>query len=130
MLSRPAAAASASGDRGMAENKIFAGPRIRRVRNGLGLTQTAMAERLGISPSYLNLIERDQRPLTVQLLLKLSDAFSVDFGDLQGGERAGLVAELRGVFADPLLAGELPGPQELVEIADAAPNAAAGIAKL
>lgn len=114
----------------MAENKIFAGPRIRRVRNGLGLTQTAMAERLGISPSYLNLIERDQRPLTVQLLLKLSDAFSVDFGDLQGGERAGLVAELRGVFADPLLAGELPGPQELVEIADAAPNAAAGIAKL
>ena len=114
----------------MAENKIFAGPRIRRVRNGLGLTQTAMAERLGISPSYLNLIERDQRPLTVQLLLKLSEAFSVDFGDLQGGERAGLVAELRGVFADPLLAGELPGPQELVEIADAAPNAAAGIAKL
>ncbi len=52
----------------MAEQKIFAGPRIRRIRNTLGLTQTAMAEELAISPSYLNLIERNQRPLTVQLL--------------------------------------------------------------
>ena len=42
----------------MAEQKIFAGPRIRRIRNAKGLTQTAMAEALGISPSYLNLIER------------------------------------------------------------------------
>ncbi len=58
----------------MAETKIFAGPRVRRVRNGLGLTQTAMAEALSISPSYLNLIERNQRPLTVQLLLKLASS--------------------------------------------------------
>jgi len=60
------------------EAKIFAGPRVRRVRNGLGLTQTAMAEALSISPSYLNLIERNQRPLTVQLLLKLSSVYKVD----------------------------------------------------
>lgn len=114
----------------MADNKIFAGPRIRRMRNGLELTQTAMAERLGISPSYLNLIERNQRPLTVQLILKLSDIFAVDLSDLQGAEKPGTMTQLREVFADPLLAGELPGEQELVEIADAAPNAAAGIAKL
>ena len=44
----------------MAESKIFAGPRVRRVRNRLGITQTTMAEGLGISPSYLNLIERNQ----------------------------------------------------------------------
>ncbi len=49
----------------MTDRKIFAGPRIRRLRNARGLTQTAMAEGLGISPSYLNLIERNQRPLTV-----------------------------------------------------------------
>ncbi|EAS49707.1 possible transcriptional regulator [Aurantimonas manganoxydans SI85-9A1] len=113
----------------MAENKIFAGPRIRRIRNGLGLTQTAMAEELGISPSYLNLIERNQRPLTVQLILKLSQTYDVDIGDLRG-EQQGSVAELRGVFSDPLLAGELPGEQELLEIAEAAPNAAAGVIKL
>ena len=68
----------------MAERKIFAGPRVRRVRMGMGLTQTAMAEALAISPSYLNLIERNQRPLTVQLLLKLSAVYKVDLDMLQG----------------------------------------------
>ncbi|THK37988.1 helix-turn-helix domain-containing protein [Ensifer sp. MPMI2T] len=113
----------------MAENKIFAGPRVRRIRNGLQLTQTAMAEALGISPSYLNLIERNQRPLTVQLLLKLSSVYKVDLDELQG-ETGGGLAQLREVFADPLLAGELPGDQELIEITEAAPNASGGIVKL
>ncbi|KAA3514108.1 helix-turn-helix domain-containing protein [Agrobacterium rosae] len=113
----------------MVEAKIFAGPRVRRVRNGLGLTQTAMAEALSISPSYLNLIERNQRPLTVQLLLKLSSVYKVDLDDLQG-ESGGLTSQLREVFADPLLAGEVPSGQELVEVAEAAPNAASGITKL
>ena len=106
----------------MAERKIFAGPRIRRIRNKKGLTQTAMAEALAISPSYLNLIERNQRPLTVQLILKLAAAFKIEPDELQG-EGAGAVTALREVFADPLLAGELPGDQELIEIAEAAPNA-------
>ncbi|RVE93561.1 helix-turn-helix domain-containing protein [Sinorhizobium meliloti] len=113
----------------MAENKIFAGPRVRRIRNGLQLTQTAMAEALGISPSYLNLIERNQRPLTVQLLLKLASVYKVDLEELQGEAGSGL-AQLREVFADPLLAGELPGDQELVEVAEAAPNVSGGIVKL
>ncbi|WP_274630048.1 helix-turn-helix domain-containing protein [Arvimicrobium flavum] len=113
----------------MAEQKIFAGPRIRRIRNGKGLTQTAMAEGLGISPSYLNLIERNQRPLTVQLILKLASVYKVEPEELQGGP-GGSMAALREVFSDPLLAGELPGDQELVEIAEAAPNAAAAMVKL
>ncbi|HEV7304787.1 helix-turn-helix domain-containing protein [Ensifer sp.] len=113
----------------MAENKIFAGPRVRRIRNGLALTQTAMAEALGISPSYLNLIERNQRPLTVQLLLKLASVYKVDLDELQG-ETGGSLAQLREVFADPLLSAELPGDQELVEVAEAAPNAAGGVVKL
>ena len=113
----------------MADQKIFSGPRIRRIRNQKGLTQTAMAQQLGISPSYLNLIERNQRPLTVQLILKLASVFKIDPEDLQG-EAGGSVAALREVFADPLLAGELAGDQELVEIAEAAPNAAAGVVKL
>ncbi len=113
----------------MVERKIFAGPRVRRVRLGLGLTQTAMAEGLGISPSYLNLIERNQRPLTVQLLLKLASVYKVDLDALQG-EGGGLVSQLREVFADPLLAGEIPGDQEIIEVAEAAPNAALGLMKL
>ncbi|MVA79434.1 ImmA/IrrE family metallo-endopeptidase [Agrobacterium vitis] len=113
----------------MADHKIFAGPRVRRVRNGLGLTQTAMAEALGISPSYLNLIERNQRPLTVQLLLKLASVYKVDLEELQGDAGGGSVP-LREVFADPLLSGEIPGDQELIEFAEAAPNAASGVVKL
>ena len=113
----------------MAENKIFAGPRVRRIRNGLSLTQTAMAEALGISPSYLNLIERNQRPLTVQLLLKLASVYKVDLDELQG-ETGGSLSQLREVFADPLLSAELPGEQELIEVAEAAPNAAGGVVKL
>jgi predicted transcriptional regulator/DNA-binding XRE family transcriptional regulator len=113
----------------MAEQKVFAGPRIRRIRNALGLTQSAMAHEVGISPSYLNLIERNQRPLTVQLLLKLSATYDLNLEELQG-EPQGSVAALKEVFADPLLSGELPGDQELFEISEAAPNAANGILKL
>ena len=113
----------------MAELKLFAGPRIRRIRNAKGLTQTAMAEGLGISPSYLNLIERNQRPLTVQLILKLTSIYKVEPEELQG-EAGATLSALREVFSDPLLAGELPGDQELIEVAEAAPNAASGIVKL
>ncbi|SFI59061.1 MULTISPECIES: helix-turn-helix transcriptional regulator [unclassified Phyllobacterium] len=113
----------------MAEGKIFAGPRIRRIRNERGLTQTSMAEALGISPSYLNLIERNQRPLTVQLLLKLSATYKIELDTLQM-ETGSSMAALKEVFSDSLLNGELPGDQELIEISDAAPNAAAGIIKL
>ena len=113
----------------MAEQKIFAGPRIRRIRNGKGITQTAMAEGLGISPSYLNLIERNQRPLTVQLILRLASAYQVDPKELQGVAHSAL-PQLKEVFSDPLLIGELPGDQELIELAEAAPNASAGVIKL
>jgi len=113
----------------VSERKIFAGPRIRRIRNERGLTQTAMAEALGISPSYLNLIERNQRPLTVQLLLRLASVYKLDLDSLQS-ESGTTITGLKEVFSDPLLTGELPGDQELVEIGEAAPNAAVGIMKL
>ncbi|MEM9716804.1 MAG: short-chain fatty acyl-CoA regulator family protein [Pseudomonadota bacterium] len=113
----------------MADQKVFAGPRIRRMRNTLGITQSAMAKQIGVSPSYLNLIERNQRPLTVQLLLKLSAEFDLDLSDLKS-DTGEIVPSLKEVFADPLLMGELPGTDELYEVADAAPNAANGILKL
>ena len=62
----------------MAERKVMVGPRVRRMRLERGLTQKKMAEELGISTSYLNLIERNQRPVTVQLLLKLGQSYDID----------------------------------------------------
>lgn len=114
----------------MSENKIFAGPRIRRTRMAKGETQTTMARSLGISPSYLNLIESNQRPLTVQLLIKLASTYGFDLEDLQGKGEANAILQLREVFADPLLVGELPDNSELIELSDLAPNATAAMIKL
>ncbi|MGB5021973.1 helix-turn-helix domain-containing protein, partial [Sphingorhabdus sp.] len=68
----------------MAEQKLFAGAAVRRIRRANGLTQTAMAEALAVSPSYLNLIERNQRPLTAAILLRLAERFDFDARTLTG----------------------------------------------
>ena len=50
------------------ERRVFAGPAVRKVRREAGMTQAAMAEALAISPSYLNLIENGQRPLSATVI--------------------------------------------------------------
>ena len=81
---------------GESGKKLFVGPRFRRIRQQLGLSQTQIAEGLGISPSYINLIERNQRPLTVQLLLKLSEVYAVDLAGLKAsGEAQATLTELK-----------------------------------
>ncbi len=114
----------------MAERKIFAGTRLRRLRQKRGLSQTEMAAEIGVSPSYLNLIERNQRPLTVQVLLKLSNAYGVDVAELSGGDDPGVMEALKEVFSDPLLSGEIASPTEIAEFVEAAPNAARATARL
>lgn len=66
------------GRRSMADRKLFAGHAIRRLRRQAGLTQAAMAEMLTISPSYLNLVEKNQRPLSASLIVKLAESFDFD----------------------------------------------------
>ena len=114
----------------MADTKIFAGPRIRRLRQERSLTQSAMAQQLSISPSYLNLLERNQRPLSAQLVLKLVATFDLDVAQLMPERDGGTIQALKEVFSDPLLARELPGDAELIDVADAAPNLSGGVVKL
>ena len=66
----------------MSDQSIFAGPALRRLRKRENLTQATMSGRLGISPSYLNLIERNQRPVTARVLVKLIGEFAFDPRDL------------------------------------------------
>ena len=101
--------------------KVFAGPRVRRLRQGLALTQAAMAGDLGISPSYLNLVERNQRPLTAQLILKLAETYRLDLRDLSGEGEARLAAEMTEALADPVFGGHGPAPAEIMEAAAGAP---------
>ncbi len=114
----------------MGSRKIFAGGRLRRLRQRLDLSQTQMAAAIGVSPSYLNLIERDQRPLTVQVLMKLSSSYGIDAAELSADQDKGAVEALKEVFADPLLAGEIASPSELTDFVQSAPNAARGTTRL
>lgn len=59
-------------------SKLFAGARIHTLRKHYELTQVEMARQVGISTSYLNQLENDQRPLTATVLLQLTDSFDVE----------------------------------------------------
>jgi predicted transcriptional regulator/DNA-binding XRE family transcriptional regulator len=115
----------------MSATKLFLGPRIRRLRRDRGLSQTDMAASLGISPSYLNHLERNQRPVTAALLLKLADIYEVDVRSFAsaGGTRTG-PDELAEIFSDALLRDIGVPRYELVELTHNAPSVADAIARL
>lgn len=87
--------------------KHFAGPRIRRLRADLGVSQVELARRLDLSTSYLNQLENDQRPLTVAVLMRLTAFFGVDATYFSEDADARLVADLEGALAGSGL-GSLP----------------------
>jgi hypothetical protein len=78
------------------------GGRVRALRRREGLTQAGMAERLGISASYLNLIENNRRPLTAPLLIRLAQSFEVDLQEFSEAESTQVAGALLEVFGDPL----------------------------
>lgn len=81
-------------------SKTFAGARLRRLRDERGLTQAALARALGLSTSYVNQLENDQRPLTVPVLLALSDRFNLPTQYFTPDADARLVSDLREILAD------------------------------
>ncbi len=103
--------------------KTFAGPRLREIRQRLGLTQTAFARGLGISLSYLNQMERNHRPLSRTALIGLAEGYGVDIAALDTDESARLVADLREALSDPVF-DEPPGMADLEILATNAPKLA------
>lgn len=93
--------------------KVFAGPKIRQMREAEGLTQSAYAERLGISASYLNQIENNQRPLTAQVMVAMAQTFSIDVAALAQEDSDKVVGAIREAFADPVFAGVPVNGQDL-----------------
>ncbi|WP_416460859.1 short-chain fatty acyl-CoA regulator family protein [Rubrivivax gelatinosus] len=79
--------------------KTFMGVRLRTLHERSGLTQAALAQRLGLSPSYLNQIEHDQRPLSVPVLLKLQATLGVDLQWFSEDDEARLLAQLQEAVA-------------------------------
>ena len=80
--------------------KTFAGARLRRLREEHGLTQVAFARALGLSTSYVNQLENDQRPITVAVLLTLTERFDLPTQYFAPDSDARLVSDLREVLAE------------------------------
>lgn len=81
-------------------SKHYAGARIHALRKQQGLTQVAMAKQLQLSTSYLNQLENDQRPLTVTVLMQLSQRFGVDPTYFSADKDVRTITELRRLFPD------------------------------
>ena len=82
--------------------KIILGHKIKRLRQDLNISQLEMAQELNISASYLNLIENNQRPITVNLLFKLGQLYNIDFKEFTEDETGKLSVELNEIFLDPV----------------------------
>ncbi len=110
--------------------RALIGRTVRRLRTERELSQQALASRLGISASYLNLIEHDQRAVTASLLIKLAETLRVDLATLSGSEERQIEAGLREVFADALLGADDIPDAEIAALAGSAPNAARAVLSL
>jgi predicted transcriptional regulator/DNA-binding XRE family transcriptional regulator len=102
--------------------KTFIGPQIRQLRRERKQTQAEMAKALGVSPGYVNLLENNQRSLSVRLLMGLADTYGVDWRDIVSDETSNLLAELRSAVKDPMFADGAPDLQELRAAIDHAPR--------
>ena len=109
--------------------KTFVGSRVRQLRSERGFSQAALAQMLEISPSYLNQIEHDVRPLTVAVLLRITEVFGVDATFFSTHDDTRLVAELREVIHDRDLDAEVD-PTEVVEMVAAHPAIARAMVNL
>ncbi len=93
-----------------------AGFRLRQTRRQRGITQAALAAKVGISPSYLNLIEGGKRRIAGALLKRLADALDLSIDEVTGAETARLVQDLTEITADPLLRDLAIEPGDAQEI--------------
>jgi predicted transcriptional regulator/transcriptional regulator with XRE-family HTH domain len=106
----------------MAVQKLYAGAKLRELRGRVALTQKAFANRLGVSLPYLNQMENNNRPVSTTVVLGLVQQFGFDVSELQAGDEARLVSDMREALADPVFTGPAPA---LADLRLAAANAPA-----
>lgn len=109
--------------------KTFVGARVRQLRHERGFSQAALAQMLEISPSYLNQIEHDVRPLTVAVLLRITEVFGVDATFFASQDDTRLIAELREVLLDRDLDADVD-PTEVAEMVASHPALAKAMVNL
>lgn len=105
---------------------MYAGARLRRLREERQMTQAALAKTLELSPSYLNQLERDQRPLTIPVLLKLNSTFDLDVQFFAADSDARLISDLHEVLAEAA-GGTAPPASEVEDLATRMPDVAKAV---
>lgn len=88
--------------------KSFLGVKLKTLREQRGLTQAALAQLLQLSPSYVNQLENNERPLSVSVLLRLQSGLGVDLQFFSEDEEARLHAQLREIAAESGPPGGVP----------------------
>ena len=114
----------------MAEEALLAGPAIRRLRKRENLTQAAMAARLSISPSYLNLIERNQRAVSARVIMALVEQFEFDPRSLREDDAIGGLDGLMRRLADERFADLGIDREEAEEFLATSPQVAAAFVRV
>ncbi|MGC4935026.1 acetate metabolism transcriptional regulator RamB [Gordonia sp. DT30] len=112
--------------------RTYVGSRLRQLRSERGLSQVTLAHTLEISPSYLNQIEHDARPLTATVLARITETFGVDAGFFDSQDDVRLVAELREVLLDDDVAAASTSldPQEISAMVAVHPEIATAMVNL
>ena len=113
----------------MAEDMQIGG-RISRLRRQRRLSQTDLADAIGISGSYLNLIEHNRRKITVPLLLKIAGYFGVEAGELADSDEGRLAGDLMEMFGDDVFADADVTNVEVRDLAHSNPAAARAMLRL
>src|SRR6056297_1176017 len=93
--------------------KTFIGPRLRRLRTDNGQTQAQMGRALGISTSYVNLLEKNERSISVPVMLKLFEVYGVDWREIAEDDDTSVLADLRAALQDTLFDGNRPDLPQL-----------------
>ncbi|NKQ54800.1 DUF2083 domain-containing protein [Amycolatopsis sp. K13G38] len=110
-------------------DKTFAGGKLRHLRESRSMSQADLARLLEISPSYLNQIEHNSRPLTVPVLLRITEAFGVDTEFFANNDTARLVADVKEALLDEAVGVEAT-MSELNDLAANLPTVAQALVKL
>jgi predicted transcriptional regulator/DNA-binding XRE family transcriptional regulator len=106
------------------------GTKVRACRREQGLSQMELATRLGVSASYLNLIENNRRPLPASMLLKLVTEQGFDLQRFGADVARRLDADLLEVFADQLFEPHRLTNADVKELSAASPAAAQAVLSL
>ncbi len=114
----------------MSQIDLRIGPKIKAFRRKLGIQANKLADQLGISPSYLNLIEGGKRKIDGDLLLKVCQELKIELSDLAVKSDLNLVNNISELLDDQLFEDlDILGP-EIKDLVNTNPKIARALIKL